>query len=152
VRIFSVIYILASVSKINKNVKLEELNGFIRLRLMSQIMESLSIFLNCLVGKKIVEKKMQANKMDKNIREWEMFFFFFKCLILRERTLNLLFKDLIFWNNLGLTMDNENRMVFHPVPDNGNFWKDSKFWILCNSSHIFRPVRNFLNTRQFLGF
>jgi hypothetical protein len=28
VRIFSVIYILASVSKINKNVKLEELNGF----------------------------------------------------------------------------------------------------------------------------
>jgi hypothetical protein len=69
VRIFSVIYILASVSKINKNVKLEELNGFIRLRLMSQIMESLSIFLNCLVGKKIVEKKMQANKMDKNIRE-----------------------------------------------------------------------------------
>lgn len=69
VRIFSVIYILASVSKINKNVKLEELKGFIRLRLMSQIMESLSIFLNCLVAKKIVEKKMQANKMDKNIRE-----------------------------------------------------------------------------------
>jgi hypothetical protein len=69
VRIFSVIYILASVSKINKNVKLEELNGFIRLSLMSQIMKSLSIFLNCFVGKKIVEKKMQANKMDKNIRE-----------------------------------------------------------------------------------
>lgn len=44
---------------------------------MSQIMESLSIFLARLVAKKIVEKKMQANKMEKNIRERELFFFFF---------------------------------------------------------------------------